>query len=325
MIMKFFTLLLCLVSYFGCVQGLYRPVVLWHGMGDTCCGKESMMKVQQVIKDLLPGIYTYSIMLGDDENQDKKLSYFGNINNQVEQVCQTLKNDENLKDGFNAIGFSQGGQFLRAYVQRCNDPPVHNLITFGSQHSGVSDIPGCSNNDRLCQLMRTIARRGAYSNYARSHIVQAQYYKDPQHLDTYLQQNIFLPDINNELDNKNETYKTNLKSLNKLVLIRFTEDITVIPKETAWFSFYNSEGVLLTLHEQPLYNEDWIGLKDLDENGKLEFRDCEGAHMQISIEYLQEEIIIPYLSFDISGEINSNLYDNIFEQARKKLSLNIQE
>jgi hypothetical protein len=47
--------------------------------------------------------------------------------------------------------------------------------------------------------------------------------------------------------------------------------------------------------------------------------------MQISIEYLQEEIIIPYLSFDISGEINSNLYDNIFEQARKKLSLNIQE
>lgn len=56
-------------------------------MGDTCCGKESMMKVQQVIKDLLPGIYTYSIMLGDDENQDKKLSYFGNINDQVQQFC----------------------------------------------------------------------------------------------------------------------------------------------------------------------------------------------------------------------------------------------
>lgn len=42
-----------------------------------------MMKVQQVIKDLLPGIFTYSIMLGDDENQDKKLSYFGNINDQA--------------------------------------------------------------------------------------------------------------------------------------------------------------------------------------------------------------------------------------------------
>jgi len=39
----------------------------------------------------------------------------------------------------------------------------------------------------------------------------------------------------------------------------------------------------LTLHEQPLYNEDWIGLKDLDENGKLEFRDCEGAHVSIKL------------------------------------------
>ena len=81
--------------------------------------------------------------------------------------------------------------------------------------------------------MRAIARRGAYSNYVRSHIIQAQYYKDPGHLDTYLQQNIFLPDINNELDNKNETYKMNLKSLNKFVLIRFTEDITVKPRDSA--------------------------------------------------------------------------------------------
>jgi len=48
--------------------------------------------------------------------------------------------------------------------------------------------------------------------------------------------------------------------------------------------------------------------------------------MQISIEYLQEEIIIPYLSFDISDEDNSNFYDNIFEQVRKqKFRLNIQE
>ncbi|RIA98034.1 palmitoyl-protein thioesterase 1 [Glomus cerebriforme] len=323
--MKCLSALLFLVSFFGYVQGSYRPVVLWHGMGDTCCGEESMVKVQQVINDTLPGIYTYSIMLGDNESQDKKLGFFGNINDEVEHVCEILKNDENLKDGFNAIGFSQGGQFLRAYVQRCNDPPVHNLITFGSQHAGISDIPGCSKDDRLCQLMRTIARRGAYSNYVRTRVIQAQYYKDPNHLDTYLQQNIFLPDINNELDNKNETYKMNLKSLNKLVLIRFTEDITVKPKDSAWFSFYSSEGDLLTLHQQPIYTEDWIGLKYLDKNGKLDFKDCEGAHMQIPLEYLRDEVIMPYLSFDTGDEENSNLYDNAFEQARKKLKLNIQE
>jgi triacylglycerol esterase/lipase EstA (alpha/beta hydrolase family) len=30
---------------------------------------------------------------------------------------------------FDAIGFSQGGLFLRYYAQYCNSPPVKNLIT----------------------------------------------------------------------------------------------------------------------------------------------------------------------------------------------------
>lgn len=42
--------------------------------------------------------------------------------------------------------------------------------------------------------------------------------------------------------------------------------------------------------------------------------------MEITLEYLQEEIVIPYLS-----DVNSNLYDDIFERVRKKLNLNIQE
>lgn len=75
------------------------------------------------------------------------------------------------------MGFSQGGQFLRAYVQRCNDPPVHNLITVGSQHNGVADIPGCSEPSVSCKLMRTIAQGGVYNGYVQGRIVQAQYYK----------------------------------------------------------------------------------------------------------------------------------------------------
>lgn len=65
-----------------------------------------------------------------------------------------------------------GGQFLRAYVERYNDPPVHNLITFGSQHMGVSDIPGCKPLDLTCQLARRAALGGVYTPWAQSHIVQ---------------------------------------------------------------------------------------------------------------------------------------------------------
>ena len=37
---------------------------------------------------------------------------------------------------YNALGFSQGGQFLRAVAQRCPQG-MKNLITFGGQHQGV--------------------------------------------------------------------------------------------------------------------------------------------------------------------------------------------
>jgi palmitoyl-protein thioesterase len=156
------------------------------------------------------------------------------LTHKIEVVCDQLKNIPELAGGFNAVGFSQGGQFLRAYVQRCNTPPIHNLITVGSQHGGVSDIPGCTNpDDGSCKLMRTIARSGVYSGYVRDHIVQAQYFKDPRKLDTYLERNIFLPDINNELKVKNVEYKRRLESLNKLVMFMFMNDVTVKPKETS--------------------------------------------------------------------------------------------
>lgn len=44
--------------------------------------------------------------------QDIKSGYFVNVNDQVKQVCDEIKNDAKLQRGYNAIGLSQGGQFL---------------------------------------------------------------------------------------------------------------------------------------------------------------------------------------------------------------------
>jgi len=45
-------------------------------------------------------------------NQDVENGYFMNVNDQVTLVCQMIKNDTQLQNGYNAIGLSQGGQFL---------------------------------------------------------------------------------------------------------------------------------------------------------------------------------------------------------------------
>jgi hypothetical protein len=40
--------------------------------------------------------------------EDEIGGFIGNVNSQVDYVCQTVKADPNLKNGFNAVGFSQG-------------------------------------------------------------------------------------------------------------------------------------------------------------------------------------------------------------------------
>lgn len=107
-----------------------------------------------------------------------------------------MKKIPELRSGFNAIGFSQGGLFTRGYVQRCNNPPVHNLVTFGSPHmgkfvdklthlfiytingTGVSEVPGCTGKFSLwCSLMRSIVNGQVYGSWAQTHSIQAQYFK----------------------------------------------------------------------------------------------------------------------------------------------------
>jgi hypothetical protein len=76
--------------------------------------------------------------------------------------------------------------------------------------------------------MQQLLGRGAYLPFIRDHVVQAQYFKDPLRLPEYLASNPFLPDINNERgpDGRNPLYGTNLASLERLVLYRFTKDDT---------------------------------------------------------------------------------------------------
>lgn len=89
--------------------------------------------------------------------------------------------------------------------------------------------------------------------------------------------------------------------LEKLVLVIFSEDKTVVPKESSWFgaeefdddSFSKPQAAwkglqarslsrnIIPMRLQPLYLEDWIGLRQLDKRDAIVFETCEGEHMQI--------------------------------------------
>ncbi|KAI8143245.1 Alpha/Beta hydrolase protein [Fennellomyces sp. T-0311] len=268
-------------------------------MGDSATNPDSMGRVVNLLQELLPGTFVHSIQVGKNRDEDHEAGFFGEVNKQIDLVCEQLAAIPELAEGFNAVGFSQGGLFLRAYVERCNRPAVHRLITFGSPHGGVSDIPNCMNpGDLTCRLMRSMVRYGAYSNYVQHRVVQAQYFRDPKNIQGYLEHNIFLPDINNERkDGKNHTYSHNLATLDAFVMVKFADDVMVKPGETAWFWTYSEDGALVPLVNQTLYTEDWLGLRKL--GGRLKFLVSPGQHMQISDEYFENQIVRPYLASSI--------------------------
>jgi len=280
-------------------EGQVRPIVLWHGMGDTCCFPFSMGAIKEALEQSLPGVYVYSVMMGSNIVEDEVEGFLGNANDEVSYFCQQVAVNPNLQSGFNAIGFSQGSQFLRAYVERCNKPPVFNLITMGGQHQGVADFPNCvSVNETICAIVEEMLSFGAYTSFVQDNVIQAQYFKDPMQISTYLSSSIFLADINNEHKTKNSQYKVNLSTLNKFVLFKWNEDTVVIPRESEWFGYYADYSIskILPLQQMPIYQEDWIGLKTLDDGGKLLFETCPGNHMNITLPWFLENVITPYLN-----------------------------
>ncbi|EJT97386.1 alpha/beta-hydrolase [Dacryopinax primogenitus] len=261
-----------------------RPLVLWHGLGDSYASP-GMVEFMDILRKTHEGMFVYSVRIKDDVEKDQKAGWFGDVNEQLEQVCEQLLTIPELQEGFDAMGFSQGGQFLRAYVQNCNSPRVHNLITFGGQHMGIADIPMCKPGDVWCFLARSAVKRGVYSSYAQHNLVQAQYFRDPAQYDAYLSSNRFLPLLNSELGpHTPPTFP--LTTLNSLVLIRFTEEQTVNPPVSSHFGSNPPDNATeeIPMREQELYKQDWIGLRELDERGGVVMLMCKGQHMQLERE-----------------------------------------
>lgn len=101
-----FLLLAAVVSFETCRCA--TPVVLWHGIGD-----DHLDSMKQIIKDNVDeSVYIKSIQLGESAIEDAESGILVHPNDQIAAACVDVTNDDNLKNGFHAVGFSQGSQFL---------------------------------------------------------------------------------------------------------------------------------------------------------------------------------------------------------------------
>lgn len=252
------------------------PTVVWHGLGDTA-NSEGILGILDLLSNHTSSP-AFAVSTGSRDS-----SFIGNINSQLEAVSKSLRGNEALVHGFNAIGFSQGGQFLRAYAERYNDPPINSLMTWGSQHSGIVEVPCQAESSPLCQSSRFFVRNNAFSSFVQSRFIPAQYYKGFD-LEAYLEGSIFLADINNERGVKNETYRNNLASLEYFVTIMFEDDVTVIPKQSSLFEDVDAEGIVTPVSNTTYWHD--LGLDQLHKRNALVPLVVQGGHMQIDSEEL---------------------------------------
>lgn len=271
----------------------YRPVVIWHGLGDNY-NSSGIRTVVDLFDQHYPGIEVYSIALDQDASNDQQMSVFGDANAEVEQTCEKLSKIASLSSGFDAIGFSQGGLFLRALAQKCLDINVANLITFGSPHMGISELPLCKQTDWICKRRNAFLKRQVWHDSVQKRVIPAQYFRDPKELDKYLQYSNFLADINNERESINKTYSSRLSNLENLVLIDFLQDTTLVPKESAKFYDVSPNDDLIEYNQTKIYQQDRLGLKSLDDANKIQFLSIDADHMDISPLFL-EDIATKYI------------------------------
>lgn len=275
----------------------YTPVVLMHGLGDsgTNAGMESLA---QSVSNKYPGIYSVAAPVADG-----LLSFIEDMDTQVEQFASYVSSKPELANGFHAVGLSQGGPIVRAYIERYNNPPVKRFVSVCGPLTGVYDCPKELRDfpivgQALCNWYKSDPYSGLLGDLP---LGFTDYFVTVDNEQQYLDGNKWLTSLNNQGNfsgnNANSTYTSNWASLDQLLLVGATEDTVVYPWQSEWFGGWDwtdSPSAPLTVFnytEWPPYQNNAFGLKTLIDAGSVTFKSYAGDHLRFSTEFWNDNVL----------------------------------
>lgn len=268
-----------------------QPIAVFHGVGDNCGG---WMSDWTNYFGSVANSYAKCIESGAD-----KVSETTNIITQAQKACQLINQDENYNGNFTIVAFSQGGLIARYILEQCKmKGKVTKLITFGTPHMGISKIPFCNGNEQklYCKFLDSLINIVAFIPFVNNFYTPLSYLNPPLMYDLYRKYGSYLSVINNEAYDQKffNNNKSRFESLEKLVLIKFREDDIVFPRESAWFQKYNKHLEVQSLEKSEFYQQDFLGLKKLNDAGKVSFVEFRGKHMQLYKDEI-DKFVVPVL------------------------------
>lgn len=263
----------------------YRPSVIVHGMGDAGTNP-GMKSICATVSNKYPGAFVLC-----STTADSGASIWTKMEKQLEEFTAEVRSHPELARGFNAVGLSQGNYLLEAYISLVNDPPVYNFVSICGPLEGEASCPKNIAFDLICPVWKL-------DPYGAS-LAFSGYWKNTKDEDAYKKKSPLLADVLNERDTKNATVAANWKSLNSLFLVEATKDTMIVPKESAQFAMWKwgtagSDAPLVAMRDSEGYQGDWIGLKTLDEAGKINTSSFDGEHIRFTSEYWDQNVL-PYL------------------------------
>lgn len=220
------------VAFLGAVvSAKHTPTAIFHGLEDQCINPGMHNFAREVSEKT--GAYAKCVEVGNGA----ETSLFGNFRHQAEMACEAILANPEFDGEFNVMGLSQGSLLARYIAEECPiKGKIRNYLSIGGPNMGVSDLPGCFDGT-LCSYINYVCRNLAYFPFIQSFVGPAGYFRDPLHMTHYLNQSEFLPYLNNEAgtDDAKTAIKDRFTALNAVMLVLFTEDSVVYPKESEWF------------------------------------------------------------------------------------------
>jgi palmitoyl-protein thioesterase len=233
------------------------PIVVLHGIASSAPKMNNFCEWLKIYFNR----HVFNIEIGNGEGN----SIFMPLNMQLDILCKSIYNIDELQYGFDFIGMSQGGLLARGYLEKCNKYPVRTLINLVSPNGGVIQ-------DTTLDL---------YSIFYQEHLSISGYWRDPVKLEEYLVKCMYLPIVNNEIKtNLSLQYKERILSLNNYIVVWSPFDDIVNPPESAKFSFFDEEYNIIPLEETKLYIEDLLGLRGLKESDRLHIFETNCSHVE---------------------------------------------
>ncbi|CAL5978332.1 Palmitoyl-protein_thioesterase [Hexamita inflata] len=272
-------------------------MVLMHGIMQS---KESMNTMVAYLKEVIPDLYINNCEVGNGYND----SLFLDIYSSVRDLTSCIVNDPNLRDGFIAVGLSQGGYLLRSYIEnRTPDmPAVLRFITMSSPlagyYCGVTQV--CGELPVFPHFINSLIDDLEYTDFIQNLVAGAGYWRNPYQLQQYLAYGPHLAHMDNQIDFK-QSRLSNFIQPDKFILFGSENDGIIVPWQSAWFGFYENgdDKKVLPMEERDVYLNDLFGLKQLNEQGRIfRIRSGIGHHQYAGDEEFIKGQLAPWIVMD---------------------------